>query len=244
MQYDIMLAERLMERDGPATVRVYGWKPWAISLGYHQSDDEIDRALAEASGVDVVRRPTGGRAILHAEEITYSVTMRTTESLPATYERINRALVRAVRFLGVQASLETHQPDFSSHYREAASTMCFSSSARNEVKVDGRKLIGSAQRRFQARDGAVVVLQHGSLLLGHAHRAIVDYLRSATTVEREQLRDLLWKKTTDLREILGRDVSFLEAASALRKAFEMEWNISFIDGEPVSQPVPVSLETS
>jgi lipoate-protein ligase A len=227
MQYDASLAQRLVWSAGPPTLRVYGWRPWAISLGCHQRLDEIDLISARADDIDVVYRPTGGRAILHAEEITYSVTLRTTEKPSALYERINQALVCGLRLLGVGASLETTQANFPVLYRHPSSAVCFSSSARHEVKFNGKKLVGSAQRRFRASDGSVVVLQHGSLLLGPSHRAIVDYLSGITEEERNRLRDILQRKTVDLQEILGREVEFEEAAEALRRGFTVVWNAMF-----------------
>ena len=76
MEYDEALARTLMDGSGNPTIRVYGWQPYAISLGWNQSLDEIDVERTKSEGVDVVRRPTGGRAILHANELTYSVVMQ------------------------------------------------------------------------------------------------------------------------------------------------------------------------
>lgn len=75
MEFDEYLAGRLLEGKGSPTLRVFGWSPYAVSLGYHQSEDEIDLQRCAEEGIDVVRRPTGGRAILHAHEVTYSVVM-------------------------------------------------------------------------------------------------------------------------------------------------------------------------
>src|SRR5512135_3130593 len=77
MEFDESLARQLLSGDGAQTLRFFRWKPWAISLGYNQDDAVVDSAMCSRDGIDVVRRPTGGRAILHAEELTYSVVMRT-----------------------------------------------------------------------------------------------------------------------------------------------------------------------
>ncbi len=229
MRYDELLTQRFIEGNGIATLRVYGWKPPAISLGFHQKLESVDVDAAKDAGIDVVWRPTGGRAILHADEITYSVVMTTTESISAVYNRISGALVRALHLLGVDASLESQQADFASLYRQPSSVMCFASSARHEVKVNGRKLVGSAQRRYMRPDGADVVLQHGSILMGPEHLRIVEFLAGVSDAERDRMKDLLRQKTIDLGEIIDRRVSFEEAAAALRKGFETEWDIKFIN---------------
>ncbi len=230
MRYDELLAQGLVEGNRSATVRIYGWKPYAISLGFHQKLKSVDATAAKEAGIDVVWRATGGRAILHADEITYSVVMTTSESISAVHNRISLALVHALHLLGVDASLESQQSDLASLYREPSSVMCFSTSARDEVKVDGRKLIGSAQRRYARPDGSSVVLQHGSILMGPEHLRIVEFLNGVADSERERMRDLLQQKTNNLWEILGRRIPFDEAADALRRGFEEGWNIQFADG--------------
>ena len=91
MDYDEALARELGEGSGSPTIRLYGWHPPAISLGWNQSENEIDREKASSAGIDVVRRPTGGRAILHCDELTYSVTMRVRgKNMVALQERLRQ----------------------------------------------------------------------------------------------------------------------------------------------------------
>jgi lipoate-protein ligase A len=170
MEYDEALARMLVDGTGNSTIRVYGWRPFAISLGWNQSMDEIDRNKTLAAGIDVVRRPTGGRAILHANELTYSVVMRVYgKNVLTVYEDISRALIAGLRELGVIAAIEKSQPNFPSLYRSASAVACFSSTGRYEIKYNSRKLVGSAQRRYAVGDGEEVVLQHGSILIGPEH---------------------------------------------------------------------------
>ncbi len=209
------------------TLRVYGWSPPAISLGWNQSWDEIRLDAASAAGIDVVRRPTGGRAILHEHELTYSVVMPSRgENIGAVYNRISLALVEGLRFLGVRAVLERSQPHFSRLYRTAEASACFVSSARHEIMVDGKKLVGSAQRRLRTDGEEEMVLQHGSILLGAEHQRIVDFL-VLTPGERQHLSDQLRQRTTDLRQLLRREVSFEEASAAIARGFEEAWGIRF-----------------
>ena len=167
MEYDEALARALVDGIGNSTIRVYGWQPYAISLGWNQSMDEIDLSKTSVSGIDVVRRPTGGRAILHAKELTYSVVMQVHDKNVLTvYEDISRALVAGLQELGAPVAIEKSQPNFSSLYRSASAVACFSSTGRYEIKCHGKKLVGSAQRRYAAAHGEEVVLQHGSILIG------------------------------------------------------------------------------
>jgi len=228
MEYDQRLARGLGVPGGPSVVRAYGWRPPAISLGWHQSLDEVNLQKCTDAGIDVVRRPTGGRAILHSDEVTYCVVMVAgRQSVLTTYQKISEALICGLRSLGVDAMLEKSQPHFPSLYKSPSSAACFASAARYEIHVGGRKLVGSAQRRFVGADRQEVVLQHGSILLGPDHLRIVDFLNLAGGETREGMRDELQKLTTDLSTALGRQVEFDEVAEALRRAFEVSWGIKF-----------------
>lgn len=228
MERDAVLASDLAAGRGTPTLRIYQWQPSAVSLGWHQPATDIDDRRAADLGIDVVRRPTGGRAILHADELTYCVICPSGgRSLPAMYGAVNAALLHALSFLGIRASLQDSMPDLREHYRTAASAVCFSSTARNEVKVGGRKLIGSAQRRYIGTDGDEVVLQHGSILLGTGHEAIVDLLTGLTDEQRDGMRRHLRDQTTTLAEILGRPAATDEVTAAVRRGFEEMWSIRF-----------------
>lgn len=228
MQRDEELARSLCEGTGMPTLRLYAWEPWAISLGWHQSYETIDRERAAADGIDVVRRPTGGRAILHAEELTYCVVFNSGgESIHETYARISEALLTGLRILGVHATFEKQQPHFPSLYRSPMGLPCFSSAGRYEITLNGKKLIGSAQRRYIARDGSEVVLQHGSILIGPAHKNLVQYLAVGES-ERQRIQLAFEEKTIELETILQRSVSLEEVACAIQRGFEECWNIRFI----------------
>ena len=146
-------------------LRLYRWKPYCISLGANQIKNEIDFKKTDEAGIDVVKRPTGGRAILHAEELTYAVIMPLSEGSSARniYRDINLALLEGLKKFDIrlaEAGLEENQPDFPEIYRkESKSTLCFAVSAKNELKFGGKKLVGSAQRKLGR-----VILQHGSAL--------------------------------------------------------------------------------
>jgi lipoyl(octanoyl) transferase len=228
MEYDQRLAQSLVNSDGPFVLRFYGWKPPAISLGWHQDAGEIDAEKCSASGIDVVRRPTGGRAILHSDEVTYSVVLVASQkSVLTVYQHISEALVNGLRSLGADVALEKSQPHFPSLYRSSSSVACFASAARYEIHVAGRKLVGSAQRRFARPNGEEVVLQHGSILLGPDHLRMVDFLKTLGDDQRERLKSELKEKTIDLKSAVGRSMEFEEVVSALKEGFEKTWSVSF-----------------
>jgi lipoate-protein ligase A len=236
MEFDEHLARRLVKGSGSPTVRVYGWKPYALSLGYHQSDQDIDIVRCQADGIDVVRRPTGGRAIFHAQELTYSVVIHSKgKSVAQVYALIGEALLRALEHLGVEAEMSNASLNFSELYSDPlrrTSVSCFANTSRSEIQYKGKKLIGSAQRRY-----GDVVLQHGSLLLGPEHRRLAEYISDSRA--RAILETVLEEKTIEVESILQRPVSFDEAAEAVRRGFESAWGIGFTISEigNVLQPI-------
>lgn len=221
MNYDVELAQRLMKNEIPQTLRVYGWKPWAISLGYNQSEGDVDVEKCREYGFDIVRRPTGGRAILHANEVTYSVVMYAEgRGITEIYSTISRALVQGLQTICPKVSYATSQPNFRQLYRQQESIPCFSSSARYEVQIDSKKLVGSAQRRFSSSGGKEVVLQHGSILIGPEHSLLAEALHMTDENIRQKIRNDFDEKTIDLSSAVRRSVSFDEVANAVKIGFE------------------------
>jgi len=156
MALDAALMSRA-RRTGDTVIRVYGWSRPTLSFGRNQRTAGSYHASTIANaGVGVVRRPTGGRSLLHDHEITYSVTAPVDAPLGATYARINTLLVNALARLGVPANAAPR----STPAIPPSPTPCFAEPAGGELEVDGRKLVGSAQWRD---DGAL--LQHGSILV-------------------------------------------------------------------------------
>lgn len=232
MALDETLARHMSEEETSPVLRLFRWKPWAISLGYNQSAADLNEEACRADGIEIVRRPTGGRAILHAQELTYSVVMRGgRRGVLQVYNEISAALVRGLLLFGVEVSLQKRQPDFRETYRRPSSIPCFTSSARYEIEWRGRKLVGSAQRRFADR-GDDVVLQHGSILCGPAHRRLADYLASGDPELALRVRGELEQRTVDLSEISGRSVDHARLADCIRMGFELEWGVDF-------RPVPL-----
>jgi lipoyl(octanoyl) transferase len=230
MERDEALAQALQRGDpgAPQVLRLYGWAPPAISLGHHQDASTIATDLLRRDGIDLVRRPTGGRAILHHEELTYCVVMLSgRRSILQVYNAISEALVKGLALYGVKVSLQRSQPDFQAAYRDQSSIPCFTSSARYEIEWEGRKLVGSAQRRYADGDRDVV-LQHGSILCGPAHRRLAEYLSIGSDAVRERIEREMREKTVDLAEITGKPVDMPRLKECIRAGFEVAWGIHFI----------------
>jgi lipoate-protein ligase A len=159
---NMALDEALLERasaSGSAVMRVYTWSEPTISFGRNQAArGTYDPGRARARGIAVVRRPTGGRSLLHHREITYSVTApaHLAGSLRESYARINRLLVGGLRRLGVSVDVAVRRE----RALPPSAAPCFERPAAGELVVDGRKLVGSAQWRDQG-----AMLQHGSILV-------------------------------------------------------------------------------
>ncbi len=196
MQRDAELLERWRPPQ-PPLLRLYWWQPYAVSYGFHQRRADFDDAAIARLGFDLVQRPTGGRAILHAEELTYCVVGPSPsplfgDSLHSCYARINEALVAFLRDLG-------YAPEISGGEErgEMRQAVCFKSAGQHEIRIDGRKIVGSAQRR-----GAGAFLQHGSILTGPRHADLLACLQPARrgALSREQLLTA----TTDLGRLRGR----------------------------------------
>jgi len=169
MACDVALMERA-RRTGEAVFRTYTWTRPTLSFGRHEAARrQYDAAVIAANGVDLVRRPTGGRALLHHHEVTYSITapIRPGESLAASVRAFNRLLLRALQSLGVDA-VEAREP----RALRPEGAACFAVPAAGELTLHGRKLVGSAQVR---QDGAL--LQHGSILLEDDQALIASFVR-------------------------------------------------------------------
>jgi lipoate-protein ligase A len=208
--------ERVEDLALPSVLRLYSWQPSAVSVGYQQRVETVDLDACRVAGIDVVRRPTGGRAVLHANELTYAVITRAhpAEGLYAVHNQIVSALVAAISTIdGAERSLEVTPRPGKSDQKFSQPLACFASAARHEVTWRGKKVIGSAQRRF-----GEVVLQHGSILLTKDHLQLPELL-SLSDSDRIQMRETLERETATLADVFGRKISIPECAAAIRTHF-------------------------
>lgn len=215
MARDIALLARAA-RTGETVFSIYSWSRPTLSFGRHQpAAGHYDPERIRASNVDVVRRPTGGRAILHHREVTYSVTAPLNDATPLreSYSRINRILLAGLTSLGVRAELA------SPGARASAPTVrpCFETPAEGELVAAGRKLVGSAQWRDEG-----ALLQHGSILVEDDQSSLPSLAAHGATGFDE--RPLPAPAT--LRTLMGRTPAVEEVASAMFSAVR-----SLEDGE-------------
>ncbi len=217
MAVDEAILEAVGRGDSPATLRLYAWEPACLSLGYAQSLSDVDIPRLRAHGWDLVRRPTGGRAILHTDELTYSVIAPLDEPRIAggvleSYSRLATALMEALHQLNLPVEI---------HDQQAVKTknpnpVCFEVPSTSEITVGGKKLVGSAQAR--RKEG---VLQHGSLPLNGDLTRILQVLVFPDEEARRQAADRLLDRACTVETALGRGVSWDEAAQAFITAFSL-----------------------
>ncbi|HVP36147.1 MAG TPA: biotin/lipoate A/B protein ligase family protein [Terriglobales bacterium] len=207
-------------------LRLYEWNPPGISIGYFQSVDKtVDLDKCQSKGVKIVRRITGGRAVLHNEELTYSfsgscrIFPELGNSISETYRQISRALLFSLSVLGIEAqwikptgvrSIEGDQgqkEERAHKFDHFFNLPCFSSLSRYEISYQGKKLIGSAQRRFHD-----FFLQHGSILLKKGKLDLTDFL-PANSIAKEP------KNSTCIGEIKKNGINNQQVILALRKGF-------------------------
>jgi lipoate-protein ligase A len=228
MAIDEAILIAIAQDRAPPTVRFYGWKPPCVSVGYAQSmRDEIDLEACRQRGYTWVRRPTGGRAVLHIDELTYSIAAPQTDprvagDIVTCYRRLSKGLVAGLARLGCAVLQAEEQPKAGPTGSSAA---CFDVPSHYEITALGRKLVGSAQVR---RKG--VVLQHGALPL-HGDVARVADVLALSEGERLGLGEKLRRRAIALDEALGRSVTWDEVVSALTGGFAQALNLTLTPGD-------------
>ncbi len=194
--------------------RFYAWNPYALSLGHGQDDSSIDYDRCAAKGIDVVRRPTGGRAVLHGDEFTYSFFSDAVYSNAELYRMVHEVLREALTHLGIQTEFARGGTGFATRYRQnPASQSCFTSSARYELQAEGRKLVGSAQRR-----SGNVLLQHGSLPLQRSREGLGELLGGTDSDLARQVDEELALKSIVLSELVPDPPTYAQLAASIETA--------------------------
>jgi lipoate-protein ligase A len=230
MALDEAIMDAVAAGEALPTLRFYAWEPPCLSLGKRQPLDGVDLARCRADGVDVVRRATGGFAILHTDELTYSIAIRPDDprsdgAILDAYRKLSQGLMAGLRLLGATPEMNPVVPGGVHN----ASAACFEVPSAYEIVVSGRKLIGSAQARPAGR-----VLQHGSLPLVGDIARVARYLAYEREDERAALAQHLRERATTASDALGRAVGYAEAAEAMARGFAAALNLSFEPGEPTA----------
>ncbi len=218
---------------GIPTLRLYRWQPICLSLGYGQRSRDADSARLAERGWDLVRRPTGGRALLHGDqrdELTYSLLLPPDDPLASlsilqSYHRISQALVSALESLGAQPHADRADSDRVAGAEPPISPVCFETPSHYEITVAGRKLVGSAQVRRKAG-----VLQHGTLALAGDLTRICDVLTYPTEESRTASKADVRAHAITLAEALGRLVDWQTAAEAVAQGFAAALDVQFTSG--------------
>lgn len=211
------------------TLRFYAWQPPAVSLGYFQTlDQSIGLEEIARRGFGLVRRPSGGRAILHKDELTYSVTVPDTgvadgKSVMGSYRSISRGIEAGLALLGVGAQLAERKGE-ERMKAQGLPTVCFAKAAKCDMTVQGRKIVGSAQTRRRG-----IIMQHGSVPIHidpEEHLAVMpgDGVDEASKAK-------LMEAACGVADALGRPVSYEELAAALAQGFSDRLRIVLEPGE-------------
>lgn len=215
----------------PPVVRFYEWNPATLSIGYFQSvEKEIDMEAVERLGLGFVRRPTGGRGVLHEHELTYSVIVSETyPNMPATvteaYRVISEGLLLGFQQLGLDAYFSI--PDTEEKRQELKkpkSGVCFDSPSWYELVVEGKKVAGSAQTRQKG-----VILQHGAILLDIDEDKLIQTFKFSSEAVRDRVKASLSKKAVAINRISQNPVTIDECKVAFKKGFEDALQIELVE---------------
>lgn len=238
MGVDEAVLEAVGAGHSPPVLRLYAWEPPCLSLGTSQPLADVDLERLAARGWSIVRRPTGGSAILHTDEITYAVIApiddpRIVGGVLDSYRRLAQGLLHTLSLL--QAPVHVHEKSVSRAERRPP--VCFEVPSNYEITVAGKKLIGSAQvRRRKA------VLQHGTLPLHGDLKRITEALQFASESDREAAGDRLLEKATTLADVLDPAPGWQEAASAFRRGFQEALQITLDEGPLTAEEEARALE--
>jgi lipoate-protein ligase A len=225
MAIDEAVLHGVAEGCSPPTLRFFTWQPACLSLGQAQPFADVDLEACHRLSVDIVRRPTGGRAIMHVDELTYSVTAREDEprvhgGIVESYRRLSEGLLAGLLQMGLPVR-QVERPE--DHDRDAG-PVCFEVPSNYEIVFDGHKLVGSAQVR---KGGAV--LQHGSLPL------VGDIARICAVLASKPDRGRVLARAITVERATGRAVTFDAAARAMAEGFASALNLRLEPGELTPQ---------
>jgi lipoate-protein ligase A len=232
MAVDEAILQHVTTGKARPTLRLYAWEPACLSLGYAQPSGDADRQALEANGWQMVRRLTGGRAILHTDELTYSVCGPDDNPILAggilkSYQRLSRAILHALDLIGLQVNA---LPKEDAPKGPQTDPVCFEVPSNYEITAGGKKLVGSAQAR---RKGGV--LQHGTLPLYGDLSRITQALVFHSNEKREEAARRLLARATTVETALELRPTWDQAANAFEQAFSEQLGLQFEPGELTPQ---------
>lgn len=237
MAIDESIAQTVAAGMAPPTLRFYGWDPPCLTLGYAQREAEVDWDGCAAQGISVVRRPTGGRAILHDQEVTYSIIAP--EDHPVvrgpilvSYLKISQGLLLGMQKLGINA-----QMTFRKDKRKLRTAACFDSPSFYEMVIDGKKLVGSAQTR---KNG--VLLQHGSIIREMNADLLFSVLSFSSEEIRVRMKQAFLQKACSLQQAVERELTDNEIVSAVREGFAEAFKVRLVNLELTTEEMKIAEE--
>lgn len=233
--YNMAMDEALLDwhSEGliPPVIRFYEWNPATLSIGYFQSvEKEIDMEAVKKLGLGFVRRPTGGRGVLHEHELTYSVIVTESyPSMPATiteaYRVISEGLLLGFQHLGLDAYFSVPNTDEQKdNLKKPKSAVCFDTPSWYELVVEGKKVAGSAQTRQKG-----VILQHGAILLDLDEDKLIQTFKFASDEVRNKVKKSLSQKAVSINKIISKPISIEECKVAFKKGFEDALEIELVE---------------
>lgn len=222
MAIDEAILKSVAADENLPTLRLYGWEPMCLSLGYGQRTRDVDADRLRSNGWDLVRRPTGGKAILHGDELTYSVSIPRDHELAQgdvveSYRRISEALLMTLWVLQIEPQSQK-QP----RGNRDLGPVCFEVPSHYEITAYGKKLIGSAQVRRKTG-----ILQHGTLPLYGDIGRICEVLNYPDEQARETAKKAVRERATTLETVAERRITWDEAAHAIVQGFAETFDIDF-----------------
>lgn len=221
MAADETLLKELIGGGSPPTLRLYSWEKPAVSIGYFQKADEIDLDALTKRDWAFVRRPTGGRAVLHWKEVTFCVTMNTEgRGLWEIFRLVHEAIGTGLRRAGINALVLPAQAD----QEKCRTASCFASPSRYELTLNGKKVAGTAQK--QVRD---FMLVHGSIPLISTYRELFEVLRFPDDEARETALEKALEKMTSIHEETGIEFAFDELAQKIVEGFSENWKGDLVE---------------
>jgi lipoyl(octanoyl) transferase len=227
MALDEALLDWHSEGKIPPVIRFYGWEPATLSIGYFQKvEKEIDLEAVKTHGLGFVRRPTGGRGVLHEHELTYSVIVSEDHpEMPRTvteaYRVISEGILKGFHQLGLEAYFAVPKTDEErSALKNPRSAVCFDAPSWYELVVEGRKVAGSAQTRQKG-----VILQHGAILLDLDEDKLFSLFKYPSERVKERMKSAFKSKAVAINEISPRRITLEEAKEAFYKGFAEGLNI-------------------
>jgi len=220
----------------PPTLRFYTWEPAGVTLGYFQKlEKEIDTEGCQKLGVDYVRRLTGGRAVLHDRDFTYSLIVQEDNSLIPrgildSYKEISKGIISGLDLLGVKAQVVALSHDANREKKKDLSVACFDSPSWYEVVIDDKKIVGSAQTRKEG-----VLLQHGSILLELDVDKLFDVLQTPSLKVKERIKRDFPNRAISLENVLGKKIVYEELIAVMRQGFSEALDIQLAEGQLTQQ---------